>query len=82
VVDHSSRLLKPTHAPAGVQPGRRLAELELIDHIERVAAMPRSLPMDTVVEDYHFVDVASGNPVRLSELFSAPDRALIVYYLM
>jgi len=60
----------------------RVAELELIDHVERVAAQRRQLPDDTVVDDYELVDVAGGNRVRLSELISAPDRALIVYHFM
>jgi predicted dithiol-disulfide oxidoreductase (DUF899 family) len=60
----------------------RLSELELIDQVERVAALRRQLPADTVVEDYEFLDVARGDQVRLSELFSAPDRALILYHFM
>jgi predicted dithiol-disulfide oxidoreductase (DUF899 family) len=60
----------------------RVAELDLIDHVERVAAMRRALPTDTVVDDYELVDVSSGDHVRLSELFSAPDRALVVYHFM
>jgi predicted dithiol-disulfide oxidoreductase (DUF899 family) len=60
----------------------RVAELELTDHVERVAEMRRRLLDDTRVADYEFVDVASGEPVRLSELFSAPGRALIVYHFM
>jgi predicted dithiol-disulfide oxidoreductase (DUF899 family) len=60
----------------------RVAELDLIDHVERVAALRRRLPVDTVVDDYELVDAASGNPVRLAELFSAPDRALVLYHFM
>ena len=60
----------------------RLAELDLIDHVERVAALRRTLPTDTVVDDYELIDAASGDRTRLSELFSAPDRALIVYHFM
>src|ERR1700680_1201783 len=60
----------------------RVAELDLIDHAERVAALRRKLPADTAVDDYQLVDVASGDGVRLSELFSAPDRSLIVYHFM
>lgn len=60
----------------------RVAELELIDHVERVAALRRRLPADTVVDDYEFIDVATGGPVRLSSLFRAPDRALVVYHFM
>ncbi len=60
----------------------RVAELDLIDHVERVAALRRKLPTDTVVDDYESADVASGDRVRFSELFSAPDRALVLYHFM
>ena len=60
----------------------RVAELELTDHIERVAQLRRQLPTDTVVADYELVDVSTGGPVRLSELFSAPNRDLIIYHFM
>ncbi len=60
----------------------RVAELDLIDHAEHVAALRRSLPADTTVDEYPFVDVASGDRVQLSELFSAPGRPLIVYHFM
>src|SRR6185295_15335060 len=60
----------------------RLAELDLIDHVERVAALRRQLPADTVVDDYPFIDVASGTLVPLSSLFNRPDRALILYHFM
>jgi predicted dithiol-disulfide oxidoreductase (DUF899 family) len=60
----------------------RVAELDLIDHVERVAALRRQLPADTVVDDYQLVDVASGDRVRLAQLFSAPGRALILYHFM
>jgi predicted dithiol-disulfide oxidoreductase (DUF899 family) len=60
----------------------RVAELDLIEQAERVAALRRTLPADTVVDDYDLVDVASGDSVRLSQLFSAPDRPLILYHFM
>jgi predicted dithiol-disulfide oxidoreductase (DUF899 family) len=60
----------------------RIAELDLIDHVERVAALRRHLPVDTVVDDYELVDIASGDGVKLSELFNAPDRALVLYHFM
>jgi predicted dithiol-disulfide oxidoreductase (DUF899 family) len=60
----------------------RLAELELIDHVERVAALRRQLPSDTAVADYVFTDAQSGESVALSGLFTAPDRALILYHFM
>ncbi len=41
-----------------------------------------TLPADTVVDDYELVDVASGDRVRLSQLFTAPDRPLILYHFM
>lgn len=68
----------------------RLAEVELMQHRERVASLRRELPDGSVVEDYVFqegpADLDAGDDpvrdVRLSELFSAPDRPLIVYHLM
>jgi len=66
------------------------AELELVDHQERVAAQRRALPRGPVLEDYelleatHPLDVADDDArqVRLSELFGAPGRPLLVYHLM
>jgi predicted dithiol-disulfide oxidoreductase (DUF899 family) len=60
----------------------RLAEVELMDQIERVAALRRALPTDTVVDDYELVDARTGAAVRLSELFTGPDRDLILYQFM
>src|SRR5580692_528009 len=60
----------------------RVAEVDLIDHIEQVAALRRALPADTTVHDYELVEVSSGEHVRLSQLFSAPDRALVIYHFM
>jgi predicted dithiol-disulfide oxidoreductase (DUF899 family) len=60
----------------------RVAELELVDHIEQVAALRRALPAGTTVDDYALVEVSNGDPVRLSQLFSAPDRALVIYHFM
>jgi len=67
----------------------RLAEIELMRQREQVAAMRRALPRGTTVEDYIFEegppDLSDGDGpvrhVRLSELFSAPDRPLVVYHL-
>lgn len=68
----------------------RLAEIELMRHREEVAARRRALPAGPPVDDYVFIegpaDLDTGDaPVRetsLSELFTAPDRPLIVYHLM
>ena len=68
----------------------RLAEIELMRHRERVAEMRRHLPLGPALKDYEFIegpaDLDSGDTstrtVRLSELFTAPDRALVIYHLM
>jgi predicted dithiol-disulfide oxidoreductase (DUF899 family) len=68
----------------------RVAELELMRHTEHVAAQRRALPAGPAVADYRFQegpgDLDAGDApvrdVRLSELFSAPDRPLVVYHFM
>src|ERR1700757_4026779 len=68
----------------------RLAEIELMRQRERVAELRRHLPPGPALEDYKFlegpVDLDSGDTqtrtVRLSELFTAPDRPLVIYHLM
>jgi predicted dithiol-disulfide oxidoreductase (DUF899 family) len=58
-------------------------------HRERVAELRRSLPDGPLVEDYALeegpADLDAGDAtrrVRLSELFTAPDRTLVLYHLM
>jgi predicted dithiol-disulfide oxidoreductase (DUF899 family) len=68
----------------------RLAEIELMRQRERVAELRRGLPQGTAVQDYAFEEGpakldAGDTPirtVRLSELFSAPNRTLVVYHFM
>lgn len=68
----------------------RLAEIELMRHRERVAALRRQLPEGAIVKDYVFeegpADLGAGDApiqiVRLSELFTGPDRSLMVYHFM
>jgi predicted dithiol-disulfide oxidoreductase (DUF899 family) len=68
----------------------RLAEIEEMRHRERVAELRRRLPRGAAIEDYVFyegpADLDLGDEpvrrVRLSELFSGPDRALVIYHLM
>src|SRR5579871_2563797 len=68
----------------------RLAEIELMRQRERVAALRRGLPQGAAVQDYLFEegpgDLDSGDTpirtVKLSELFTVPDRALVIYHLM
>ena len=68
----------------------RLAEIELMRHRERVDELRRHLPQSTAVQDYQFEEGprdldAGDSPVRsvsLSELFTRPDRSLVVYHFM
>src|SRR6516164_2605070 len=68
----------------------RLAEIDLMRQRERVAELRRHLPPGPVVEDYKFIEgpvnLDSGDTprriVRLSKLFTAPGRPLVIYHLM
>src|SRR5215475_8867278 len=68
----------------------RLAEIELMRQRERVAELRRHLPQGAPIQDYQFEegprDLNAGDaparPVRLSELFTRPDRSLVIYHLM
>src|SRR5215510_15456027 len=68
----------------------RLAEIALMLHRERVAELRRELPPGAIVKDYVFEEGpanlnAGDNPiqkVRLSELFTAPNRSLLLYHFM
>ena len=68
----------------------RLVEIESMKLREQVAQLRRELPQGATVENYAFiegpVDLNSGDTptrtVRLSELFTAPDRALVLYQFM
>src|SRR4030095_4341702 len=68
----------------------RLAELELRTMREKVAELRRQLPPGAILKDYEFVEGptsldegdAPARQVRLSELFTAPDRSLVIYHLM
>jgi predicted dithiol-disulfide oxidoreductase (DUF899 family) len=68
----------------------RIAEIELMRQRERVAEMRRHLPQGAAVQDYAFEEGprelsggdAPARTTRLSELFSKPDRSLVIYHLM
>jgi predicted dithiol-disulfide oxidoreductase (DUF899 family) len=68
----------------------RRAEIELMRQRERVAALRRELPQGAAVQDYAFeegpVRLDAGDApvrtVRLSELFTAADRSLVIYHFM
>ena len=68
----------------------RHAEIELLRQRERVAELRRALPPGATIQDYEFLEgpasLAGGDEpvksVRLSELFTAPDRSLVIYHFM
>jgi predicted dithiol-disulfide oxidoreductase (DUF899 family) len=68
----------------------RLAEIELLNARERVAELRRALPKGATIQDYEFLEGptslddgdAPAATVRLSELFTAPDRSLVIYHFM
>jgi predicted dithiol-disulfide oxidoreductase (DUF899 family) len=68
----------------------RLAEVALMLQRERVAELRRNLPAGAVVHDYEFEegprDLNAGDTpvrdVRLSELFTKPNRSLVIYHFM
>ena len=68
----------------------RQAEIELMRQRERVAELRRALPPGATIQDYEFLEgpasLADGDEpvrtVRLSELFTGPDRALVIYQFM
>lgn len=68
----------------------RLAEIESMRLRERVAELRRQLPPGGIIENYSFIegptDLNAGDTptrtVRLSELFTGPDRAVVIYQFM
>ena len=68
----------------------RLAEIELMRQRERVAELRRALPKGAAIQDYEFLEgprsLDDGDApvakVRLSSLFTGPNRSLIVYHFM
>jgi len=68
----------------------RIAEIELMRQRERVAELRRNLPEGASVQDYQFEegprDLNAGDaPARavcLSELFTKPNRSLVIYHFM
>jgi len=68
----------------------RLAEIELMRQRERVADLRRRLPKGTIVQDYVFEEGPAAldggdsptESVRLSELFTGPNRSLVIYHFM
>ena len=82
--------LKESHDYTARREELRRAEIELMRQRERVASLRRQLSADTAVDDYLFHEGPTGledgdgpvRDVRLSQLFSSPERALVIYHLM
>jgi predicted dithiol-disulfide oxidoreductase (DUF899 family) len=85
-----TRLESETNDYVAARDELRCAELDLMQHRERVAQMCRDLPAGPAVDDYVFLegpsDLDAGDEpvhkVSISELFTGPDRPLIIYHLM
>src|SRR5206468_7306150 len=85
-----TRLQKESEAYLAKREELRNAEIESMKMRERVAALRRQLPQGPIVEDYTFIegpaDLDAGDAptrtVRLSELFTAPGRSLVIYHFM
>jgi predicted dithiol-disulfide oxidoreductase (DUF899 family) len=68
----------------------RKAEIESMRLRERVAELRRELPKGATIQDYEFeegpADLDQGDTpirkIRLSELFTAPDRSVVIYHFM
>jgi predicted dithiol-disulfide oxidoreductase (DUF899 family) len=68
----------------------REAEIELMRQRERVAELRRELPKGATVQDYEFLEGPASlddsdepiSRVRMSELFTGPDRSLVIYHFM
>ena len=68
----------------------RLAEIELMKQRERCAELRRGLPKGATIPDYEFLEGPASldggdtptKTVRLSELFTGPDRSLVIYQFM
>ena len=76
--------MKPSPDYEKLREDLRGAEIALRDQRERVAELRRALPDDTVVPDHVFQEAVDGKlrDVRLSELFSAEDRTLVLMHFM
>src|SRR5215813_2251781 len=68
----------------------RRAEIELMRQRERVAELRRALPPGAIIPDYEFLEGPASlddgdepiRAVRLAELFTAPDRSVVIYHFM
>jgi len=66
------------------------AEIELRNQRERVAELRRQLPQGPAIQDYVFEEIPASldeedspvQTVRLSQLFTGPDRSVVLYQFM
>ena len=85
-----TRLPKESEQYVAKREELRLAEIESMKSRERVAKLRRQLPKGAIVEDYAFIEGPAAldkgdtptQVVRLSQLFTAPERSLVVYHFM
>jgi len=93
IIDSTLRQTNLTDEPADYLAKReelRQAEIELMRQRERVAEMRRKLPRGAKISDYTFEEGpasldAGDTPVRkvrMSDLFTGDDRALVIYHFM
>lgn len=74
-----------TEAHRSAREALRQAEIALKEQRERVAEQRRALPENPLDRDYGFLEAwpeDTGRTVALADLFSAPDRSLLVYHFM
>jgi predicted dithiol-disulfide oxidoreductase (DUF899 family) len=85
-----TRLPKESEEYVSKREELRLAEIESVQSRERVAKLRRQLPKGAIVDDYAFIEgpaeLDDGDTptqvVRLSELFTAAKRSLVIYHFM
>jgi predicted dithiol-disulfide oxidoreductase (DUF899 family) len=93
IVDATYRQTNLTNEPSAYLRKReelRLAEIDLMHQRECVAELRRNLPEGAALQDYQFEegprDLNAGDApartVRLSELFTKPNRSLVIYHFM
>src|SRR5262245_29660071 len=85
-----TRLPKESEEYVSKREELRLAEVESMKSRECVAKLRRKLPKGAIVDDYEFIEgpaeLDDGDTptqvVRLSQLFTAPERSLAIYHFM
>jgi predicted dithiol-disulfide oxidoreductase (DUF899 family) len=84
-IERTFRQTNLPNEPAGDLAKReelRLAEIELMKQKERVSGPRRRLSPGPPLKDYEFKEGSRSLTVHLSEPFSAPNWALIIYRMI